>query len=159
MGLLDTLKDKTDEVREQGDSVVETGEEKLEEASDFRGCLDGLDPLDEDAQAIIDTATEGAAEVASEQAEEAINSPMEGVTENLSEVSDEARGYAEVERGNGEGISDAPGDYGSVASQAESGFEQHATEFDESADSARAINDKFRERADNMISQLEAFFD
>lgn len=158
MGLLDTLKDKTSEVKEQGDAVVETGEEKLEEADAFKGALDGLDALDEDAQEIIDTATEGAQEVATEQAESAISTPMESVNEGLSEVTEEAGEYAEVEHGNAEGVSDAPGDYGSVASQAESSFEQHASEFEESGESAQEINDEFRDRADDMVSRLESIF-
>jgi len=157
MGLLDTLKDKTGEVREQGDTVVEDGEEKLEEADAFKGALDGLDAVDEDSQEIIEAATEGAQEVASEQAEN-ISSSMEPVNEGLSEVTDEANEAAEGEHGNAEGISDAPGDYGSVASQAESGFEQHAAEFEEAGESAQEINDEFRDRADDMSSRLESFF-
>lgn len=158
MRLLDTLNTKTDEFTEQGDAVVETGEEKLEEADAFKGALDGLDALDEDAQEIIDTATEGAQEVAIDQAESAINTPMESVNEGLSEVTEEAEEYAEIEHGNADGVSDAPGDYSSVASQAESSFEQHASEFEESGESANAINEEFRERAEAMVSRLESIF-
>lgn len=158
MAKLDDLRDKTSEFREQGDRVVDTGEQKLEEADAFKGALDGLDALDEDAQEIIDNATEGAQEVASEQAESAIQQPMESVSENLSEVTDEASEYAGVEHQNAENVSDAPGDYGSVASQAESGFEQHAEQFEESGENAQEINDEFKDRADEMANRLDSLF-
>jgi hypothetical protein len=96
--------------------------------------------------------------VASEQAESAIKEPMEGVSENLSEVTDEATEYAGVEHQNAEGVSGASGDYGSVASQAERGFEQHAEQFEESGECAQEINDEFKDRADDMASRLESLF-
>ena len=96
--------------------------------------------------------------MASEQAESAIQQPMEGVSENLSEVTDEATEYAGVEHQNAEGVSDAHGDYGSVASQAESSFKQHAEQFEESGEKAQEINDEFRDKADDMASRLESLF-
>lgn len=157
MGLLDTLNDKKNEIKEQGDSVVETGEEKLEEADAFKGALDGVDAIDEDTQEILDTATEGAQEVASENAD-MIQSNMEPVSEGLTEVTDEATEAEEAEQGNVDSVSDAPGDYGSVASQAASGFEQLAEGFNETGESAQEMNDEFRDKADDMSSRLESFF-
>lgn len=157
MGLLDTLNDKKNEIKEQGDSVVETGQEKLEEAGEFKGALDGLDSIDEDTQEIIDTATEGAQEVASENAD-MIQSNMEPVNEGLTEVSDEANEAEDAERSNVDSVSDAPGDYGGVASQASSGFEQLAEGFNETSESAQEMNDEFGSKADEMASQLESIF-
>lgn len=157
MGLLDTLNDKKNEIKEQGDSVVETGQEKLEEAGEFKGALDGLDAIDEDTQEIIDTATEGGQDVATENAE-MIQSNMEPVSEGLTEVSDEANEAEEAEQGNAQMVSDAPGDYGSVASQAESGFEQLAEGFNETSESAQEMNNEFSSKADEMASQLESIF-
>lgn len=157
MAKLEDLGNKTNEVKEQGDQVQEMGEQKLEEADDFKGTLDGLDALDEDTQTIIDTATEGAQEVAREQGEN-IQTSMESVEDNLNDISEEALGYADIEHGNAENISNASGDYDSVASQAESSFEQHAEQFEESGETAQELSNEFKDIADDMNSKLESLF-
>lgn len=158
MRTIDKLTDQTDTVKEQGDEIVETGETKIEEAGEMKSAIDSLEALDEDAQEIIDTATEGAQEVASEQAESAIMQPMEGVNEGLTEVTTEATESADIEHQNADTISDAVGDYGSVSSQAESSFEQHAEEIESVGDNAQEINDEFRDRSNEMKDELDSFF-
>lgn len=158
MRTIDKLTSQTDTVKEQGDEIIETGETKLEGAGEMKSAIDSLEALDEDAQEIIDTATEGAQEVASEQAESAIMQPMEGVNEGLTEVTNEATESADIEHQNADTISDAVGDYGSVSSQAESSFEQHASEIESVGDNAQEINDEFRDRSNEMKDELDSFF-
>ena len=146
------------EGKEQGGQVKEMGEQKLKKAEDFNVVLnDGIDVLDEDTQEIKDTATEGAQEVAREQGEN-IQTSMESVEDNLNDISGEALGYADVEHGNAENISNASGDYDSVASQAESDFEQHAEQFEESGKTAQELSNEFKDIANDMNSKLDSLF-
>ena len=157
MSKLEDLGTTTGEIKERGDQVKEEGEQDLEEATTFKGVLDGIDVLDEDTQMIVDTATEGAQEVAREQREN-IQTSMESVEDNLNDISEEALGYADIEHGNAENISNTSGDYDSVASQAESSFEQHAEQFEESGETAQELSNEFKDIADDLDSKLESLF-
>lgn len=158
MGILDDLTNRSTEVKEQGSQIVEVGQQKLEEAGEMKSAIDGLDAIDEDAQAIIDAATEGAQEVASEVGESEIASPMEGVTEQLSEVNSEAMEASSTESSNAETISVGAGDYASVEAQAASSFEQHAEQLAEVGESAQELADEFRDQSEEMRSTLDSFF-
>jgi len=143
MGKLEDLSKRIDDGREQGDQIMETADEKIDDAENFKSALDSIEIVDEDTQDILNEGTDGASEVATEQGEQIV-SQMEGVSEQLSEVSSEADESAETEHGNAEKISDAPGDYSSVASQAESRFEEQAANYEGVRDESQEINDYFK---------------
>ena len=158
MGMLDKIHDNTDKFKEQGDSVVDIGNQKIEEANEMRSARDGLEAPDETTQEIIDNLTAGLQEVASEIAEEQIAAPMESVNEGLDEVKNEADESAGIESGNAERISDAVGDYDAVASEAESNFEQYANDLTLAGENAEAINNEFREQKEEFKNGLESAF-
>lgn len=158
MGKLEDIRKKTSEMQEKGDQVVETGETKVKEAEEFKSALDGLDIIDEDARAILDSATQGAIDVANEQSDTAIKTPMETVSDGLTEVSAEADEYSSIEKSNADTVSDAVGDYASVGSQTEASFEQRASDFDNSGESAELVRDEFKEQASDLSNLLESLF-
>ena len=158
MGKLEDIRKKTSEMQEKGDQVVETGETKVKEAEEFKSALDGLDIIDEDARAILDSATQGAIDVANEQSDTAIKSPMETVSDGLTEVSSEADEYSSIEKSNADAVSDAAGDYASVSSQTEASFEQRAADFDASGENAESVRDEFKDQASDLSNRLESLF-
>ena len=158
MGKLEEISKRNDELKGEGDNVVADGNQKLEEAQEFKGALDGLDIFDEDAGAIQEAATESAKEVASEQAENTIEKPMDDVTGSFTENAEAADTYSGTERENANKVSDAVGDYSSVGSTAQGEFNEHANQFEEARNMADNLSNEFSGKANDMVGRLEGMF-
>lgn len=158
MGLLDSLNSSMDQQNEQGERILEEGQQACEEANSMKSALEGLDVVDDETQAIIESATNGAKEVATEQAESRIGSPMESVTVGIEQIKTDAIDAASTESGNAENISSVEGDYSSVASQASGNFIELARQYEDVNQNAQAIKEAFSSRSEEMKKQLESFF-
>lgn len=158
MRKLDQFNEGIENIDGKGDDILTKSEEKAEQAGDFRSRLDMVDVVDEDGQAILNEAREQGKELAQNDKENVLLNPMEEVHTSLDEVSREANEDAERERRNAENLRGAAGDYNAVGGTAEGAFEQHAQEFTQVSEEAKAFNDSYRERAAALAARLDEMF-
>lgn len=159
MGALkEGLHRNVEDITESGKEVTENANERLHEAAISVEALNSLECIDDDDRDAADAGRSEAMAISHGIAETQIDTPTSELANEFSETSNEALGYANIERSDANKARGLVSDYSGVGSTLSASFEASATEFEGIAADSDAASNNLQSRNSQLSNALRGVF-